>query len=220
MRRKNHGSVAALQYNSRPELEFADIVEEFDIAFQMIENQKRSLTWDCDDVAILDRETIRVALGWLEPDTPDAPWYLIVTVGANTDVKHNLPAPEYYDALAKYIAERIDRYLPFDAVMYGKASRPIGSELIDVVTDLLKLSAQATPDDVAPAGASQGRRDAAGQTHHPGQGDLVAIEAPSAPKRLTVYAVSCTVMLQVPPIGAFMMVYAFLRDTVTPADAA
>ena len=223
---KAHGSVAALQYNSLPDMEFADFVEEFDISFQMIENQKRSLSWDCDDVAIVERDTIRVALGWLAPDKDGAPYYIIIAVGPNPKVKHNPPDPAYYAALAKYITERTNRFLPHDAVMLGTASRPVGIELIDVVADLLKLSADAAPDDMAPGQPNRARgwrgRKAASDhlhhttkpKHHSGRGDIIALPASSPPKRLTIYALSCTLMLQVPAIGAFMFVYAILRDTV------
>lgn len=229
MTNNTYGTVAALQYDSRPEMDFADIVEEFDIAFQMIDTKKRSLTWDCEDIAIVDRDMIRVALGWLAPSTPDDPWHLIIAVGGNPDVKHNSPDPEYYGALADYIAERTNSYLPYDAVMLGEANRPISSKLIDVVAELLKLSAQATPDHVAPdmpgrpkaAGARRGTDEQSEDPAQPqkwtGPRSLIAQNEGSVPKRLTVYALSYTVMLQVPAIGAFMIVYALLRDTIVVA---
>ena len=89
MENSSFGTVSALQFQARPELNFVDIVEEFDIAFQMADSPTRGLKWDCDDVAILDRDLLRIALGWVEPSDEDQPWYLIIGVGPSPDMQGN-----------------------------------------------------------------------------------------------------------------------------------
>ena len=68
MNKQNFGEIAALEYHLPPEMDFPDIVEEFDIASHALATQVRRLTWDGDDVAIIDRESVRIALGWLPPE--------------------------------------------------------------------------------------------------------------------------------------------------------
>ena len=67
MTREKFGTVAALQYAKRPKLDFATIVKEFDNSFQLIEGQERSQTWICRDIVMIDRDVVRVAMGWLNP---------------------------------------------------------------------------------------------------------------------------------------------------------
>ncbi len=144
---QRHGSVVALEYRRQPRMSFADIVEEFDIAFQMIDTQTRGLTWDCDDIAIIERDAVRVALGWLPSPGPGASCYLIVAVGPIPGGKPARAGEESYEFLSQRIIERTYEFLPFQSVLHGDANQPVGAELIDTVFDLLRLSANAMPDD-------------------------------------------------------------------------
>lgn len=139
METQNFGSVVAMEYRSRPSIDFADIVEEFDIAFQMVDSRTRSLTWDCDDVAIIDRDYVRVALGWLPPDDDTGFWHLVVAVGAAPDEDMSKIEKSAFGFLADMIVDRTNDYLPSTAVLHGEANKPVGPELIDTVFDLLRL---------------------------------------------------------------------------------
>ena len=229
------GTVSALQFHTRPELDFADIVEEFDIAFQMVDSPTRSLKWDCDDVAILDRDTVRVALGWIEPAEKNQPWYMIVAAGPTPELHDSPPESGFYAAFLAYIVERTAEFLPYDAALFGDASQPVGTLLIDTVTDLLRLSENATPDDRAPDPASENiwneapigsasatretrkqrmREQARARQDWDIDGHAVPqIAAISLPKRLTIYTLSYSLLLQIPAIGAFLFVYTILRDS-------
>jgi len=154
MNYQESGTVAALQFAERPPLDFADIVEEFDIAFQTGSVRQRRLTWDCDDVAIFDRETVRVALGWMQPDAPGQPWYLIVAVGNSPEVPAAPVSRDFCENLATHILERTQEYLPYDAVYRSEADRPVDAELIDAVTEQLMQAANAASGPVQPATAS------------------------------------------------------------------
>ena len=153
MTRTSHGFVTALQFNSHPRMDFHDIVEEFDIALQKHPTQLRSLTWDCDDIAILDRESMRVALGWLPPDdaTSGQPWYIIVAVGARPGRRTPRFDTHAYEMLSKRLAERMRGYLAFDAVLRGPANRPVGADLIDATFDLLRSNAGDIATGTTPA---------------------------------------------------------------------
>ena len=53
MSRQNYGQIAALEFFDPPEMDFPDIVEEFDIASQRLAPQLRRLTWDGEDIALI-----------------------------------------------------------------------------------------------------------------------------------------------------------------------
>lgn len=208
---KKFGTIAVLEYRKKPQLGFADIVEEFDISFQMADTGQRSLTWDCDDVAILDRESLRIALGWIEPFDPGASWHLVIAVGSSPAGDERPPVPGYFEAMSQHIVDHTDSYLPYDTVMQGEASCPIGSELIDRVADLLESSTGQIADS-APYVAPQ---DFILTSEDEPMIDISLVSTDkeiSLPKRLTIYTLSCSFLLQVPAVGAFMLVYSLLRD--------
>lgn len=139
METQSFGSVVAMEFSYKPSIDFADIVEEFDIAFQMVDSRKRSLTWDCDDIAIIDRDVVRVALGWLPAKQEGQPWHLVIAVGAGKSAEAKTIDPNSYRFIADRIVERTQEYLPSTAVLHGDARQPISAELIDTTFDLLRM---------------------------------------------------------------------------------
>ena len=252
------GTVAALQFSERPALDFADIVEEFDIAFQTGAVQRR-LTWDCDDVAIFDRETIRVALGWMQPERAGQPWYLILAVGSSPDAPQAPLTREFCEELATHILMRTQSYLPYDAVYRSETGQPVDAALIDTVTaQLLQASTQAATNiranktseapangvghsglqEAATSGANswytpllknfrsgEARRHARATFGAGAQTETEEMkklreaicgaskeEDITLPMHLSIYALGATMLIQVPPVGAALLVYTVLRE--------
>jgi hypothetical protein len=236
---QTEGYVVGFEYGACPRMDFSDIVEEFDLAFQVIDAQTRALIWDCDDIAVIERDYMRVALGWLPPDEEEGAWHLIAAVGP-TDPRHQPPfIISSFRQLADQIAERMQDVLPPRSVMRGEAHAPVGPELIESLFDLLRETAQ-MPCDTAPPARPAPRpqpdalvetRDFSGRDDTDFDYDETGIETlpmlpptgaltrwmgrraePTKPMRLTIHALALTLMLYVPPVGAFMFVYTMLRD--------
>lgn len=223
MQRHAHGQIAALEYHDLPGMDFPDIVEEFDIALQKLSTQVRSLTWDGEDIALIDRETVRIALGWLPPLTENAPHYLVIAAGPKDARRPARLEAEAYDMLLRRVIDRVRDYLPFDAVLRGEANQPIDSALMDATFELLA----STVSDV-PAGRASRAERAKAKTANGGSAQktrarrarpmddvddakLLPPEA-SVPMRLTIVTVGMTLFLHAPPIGAALLTYTFLRE--------
>lgn len=222
MQRHIHGQIAALEYHAQPEMDFPDIVEEFDIALQKLSTQVRSLTWDGEDIALIDRETVRIALGWLPPLTENGPHYLVIAVGPKDARRPARLEAEAYDMLLRRVIERVRDYLPFDAVLRGEANQPIGSALMDATFELLASTAGDVPlgraDRAKAKTATANGRSArktrprrARPTDDVDDAQLLPPEA-SVPMRLTIVTVGMTLFLHAPPIGAALLTYTFLRE--------
>ncbi len=257
MNKATHGTIVALEYRSKPKIGFADIVEEFDIALHLLDARTRSLTWDCDDVAFIDRDYLRVALGWLPATAPHKPWYLIIAVGLAPGTEMAPLTSGAFDYITDAIADRTRQFLPYSSAMHGEAMQPVGPALMDSVFGLLRhqIDPPAAPgtaveevtrapidpyadlvSDLQPdwdraetgPGADRERTPEAGPDTRTGQtpteGDappwltnplgqmLLTRAEPTQPLRLTIHTLSLSLMLYVPPVGAFMFAYAFLRD--------
>ncbi len=233
---QSHGIVVGFEYRACPRMEFQDIVEEFDLSFQLADARTRSLTWDCDDIALIERDYLRVALGWLPPDDDDGSWHLVAAVGPSDQAGKALIDGGSLGFVADQIVDRTQEFLPAHAVLHGPASRAVGPELIDDVFDLLRLSAQ-TPCDTAAPQNSSAHTPPKPKPEHPWSftptpdGDEIEISTdtaqaapltqwltaraePSQPLRLTIHTLALTLMLHVPALGAFLFVYSMLRDVV------
>lgn len=165
MEKQAFGSVVALEFRRRPSINFADIVEEFDIAFQLVDSRTRSLTWDCDDIALIDRDSLRVALGWLPAKEDDGSWHLVIAVGLPPQARDDEIDLGSIKFLADRIVERTREFLPFNAVMHGEATQPVSADLVDTVFDLLRTSTSEMASDTAKRRKPAARPEASATTH-------------------------------------------------------
>ena len=62
MRDATTSTIAQLLFVKLPSLNFADLVSELDSALLRCPSLKRSITWDCDDVAMFDLDGARIVL--------------------------------------------------------------------------------------------------------------------------------------------------------------
>ncbi|MEM6587273.1 MAG: hypothetical protein AAF641_02405 [Pseudomonadota bacterium] len=132
-----YGSVIAMEFKARPKVSFEDYVEDFDLAFQMVDSATRSLTWERADLAIIDRDYVRVAIGSLPSRGKRQPWYLVMVVGSAPGEDMSKVEPASYEFLADRILERSNEFMPATAVLRGEANEPITPELMDTLCDLL-----------------------------------------------------------------------------------
>lgn len=233
-----YGVVIGFEYRACPRMEFPDIVEEFDLSFQLADAQTRALIWDCDDIAVIDRDYLRVALGWLPPDDDDGAWHLVAAVGPCDTAAGHLLNDMSLTFLVDQIIARTQDVLPADAVLQGPASGPVCPELVDEIFDLLRLKATtacdtgAKPDAAgAASNVTTNGQAAPGFVPPPDDANTIDIAAqaprwqavaswlakradPTKPLRLMVHTLAITLMLYAPPLGASLFTYTLLRDIV------
>ena len=213
MSRQTYGEIAALEYHAPPGMDFPDIVEEFDIASHGLATQVRRLTWDGDDIALIDRECVRIALGWLPPEHDNRPHYLVIAIGPPPQGKRRAAFdPTAYSVLLERALDRVSAYLPFDAVLRGPSAQAVGTALLDRTFDLLTSTApRLSPSDIETA-----RRKRAEARHGAWSEEAIEPTAlpaiPSQPLRLTVVTLGLTLFLHAPPIGAALLTYTALRE--------
>jgi len=225
MSRQSFGQIAALEFFDPPKMTFPDIVEEFDIASQRLAPQLRRLTWDGEDIALIDRDAVRIALGWLPAATEDRPSYLVLAVGPRNTKRDGHLDPEAYEMLTRRLVERVRSYLPFDAVLHGAANRPVGSTLLDMTFELLAGCAGDAARTRRPAhgvGKSPVRRKREDpetelrpkpdRTPPEAEEAQLALPGVSVPMRLTIITFGLTLFLHVPPLGAALLTYTTLRE--------
>lgn len=235
MSEQSFGAVTALEFRVSPEQGFEDIVEEFDIAFRPLGLTRRSLIWDGEDIAIIERDSIRIVLGWLAPDHPGARSFLILAIGNAPNHRGATLDLNTCSMLSTLLLNHAKGYLPVSSVLHADATQPVGTELIDMICELLRHDGpysdapaddmqnppnqefDTAPDPADPAmdfamfGQSQDRAGTA-DILDAEYVDLDRAQELSLPKRLTIYTLGATMLLYTPPVGATLLVYTTLRD--------
>jgi len=137
MTKQSFGTIAALKFTAKPKQGFEDIVEELDITFRPFGLNRRSLTWDNDDIAIIERDSLRVLLGWLPSEKADGSSFMVFAVGHATNGGNLLVNRETCEFVKEVLLTHLDSYLDFEAVFHSDATQPVGIELVDTATEIL-----------------------------------------------------------------------------------
>mgnify|MGYP005852614475 CR=1 FL=1 len=137
MTEQNFGTIAALQFCVPPSQGFEDIVEELDISFRPYGLTRRTLTWDSEDIAIIERDSLRVLLGWLPAVCKGMPSFLVFAVGHATNGGNLLVNRETCEFVKEVLIEHLGSYLNFETVFHAEATQPVETDLVDTVTEIL-----------------------------------------------------------------------------------
>lgn len=241
-------TIGLLIYDRAPPLSLARLAADLDAALAGCGEGPRRMSWDHDDVAILDLGASRVALG-LAAGPGGMGAAVAVSVG---------PAPgqaggrlaRRRDALARLIAERIaDRYPPRER-RWSEVAGAATAETLDALVEAALPMAEEPPelrrllrrlDESLAARARVGRPgrepapplatpapEAAPQAAPSGLGEvreaLLAAregmeEAPSKVRRLAAHTLDAATMVVALPVGAAMMTYSIGRGASLQASA-
>lgn len=129
--------VACLAYGAKPELSFPEIVRTFGDVLESHRMPQRSISFDSDDIALIDLDMMRIALGWYRPETPDQSWYLAIAVGPSPHSQRQTMPRRFSERMAQSVIERIGLTLPFDAVLWSETPPPLDVDRMDQVLDAL-----------------------------------------------------------------------------------
>lgn len=153
--------VACLAYGVEPELSFPEIVSTFGDVLDSHRMQHRSISFDADDIALIDLDMMRIALGWYRPETSDQSWYLAIAVGPSPNALGQTMPRRVSERLAQSIIDRVNADLPFDAVLWSDTTPPLDVDKMDQILDALSGLAS-MPHDARSSGAQDVRSVMAG----------------------------------------------------------
>jgi hypothetical protein len=137
-------TVAALFYALPPAINFARLVADLDAALAGLPQVSRSITWDCDDVAMVDVDGARIVLGWADRLPGTLPACLAVSIGPGPG--DGLPdrLTQHADAVASLIVGRIAARLPAASIVWDRVDGVMTAERLDGVIDALAAAGTVT----------------------------------------------------------------------------
>jgi hypothetical protein len=143
-------TIAQLLFVKRPQLNFAHVVSELDAALSRYPADRRSLGWDCDDVAVFDLDGTRIALGYAEDLDGDHAACLTVSVGPGPGDRVSGALARRRATFCRLIVNRLtDRYAS-DTILWKDLSVTVTPDVIDrLLDDLPDVEADtAAPVDI------------------------------------------------------------------------
>lgn len=127
--------VSQLLYRAAPACNFAQVIGELRDAFTPENGAAPALTWDCDDIALLDFDTARVVIGFSD-NLPGAhaACFTVATGQSPLENATRLDQADQ-DLLCQSIIFRLERRFPSDARDSQILKHALTADLIDRVVD-------------------------------------------------------------------------------------
>lgn len=233
------GTICQLVCDADTQVNFARLIGDLDSVLHRFAACPVTLTWDCEDIALFDMPGTRILLGWNERIGLNGLSCLTISVGPSpvAMTEGHFPA---HDAMCVQLAERVQRRIPHQAVLWhhvpGVATSETLDELIDAlprlttpnIGEMLNEEAARNSDAEratlleADAIAAENLTDPTlPRWHDPELGRLrlalyPAVDdqvnaTPSLALKLAAHAMNATLLAVSAPIGAAVMTYGLLR---------
>lgn len=129
-------TIAQFVFNHDPALNLPFLVKELDSALQRSGAGMRRITWDGDDLALLDVEGARLTLSHAI-DARDAPASLMISVGPGTGGPTDPADRRRHEELCHLIATRLKTRFAPERMLWHQVTGPVTADLIDDLFDRL-----------------------------------------------------------------------------------
>lgn len=141
-------TIAQFVFDRDPALNLGLLVKELDAALERSGAGRRNITWDCDDVAILDLDAVRFTLSYTGEAAIGLPASLMISVGPGPNRQHDPADRRRYEGLCHLLAERLRaRFAPRETLWHQVAG-PVTTDLVDDLFDRLPDLSNGTPKPV------------------------------------------------------------------------
>lgn len=154
-------TIAQLLFVKHPQLNFAHVVSELDSALARCPADTRSLTWDCDDVAVFDLDGSRIVLAYSDDLKGNHAACLTVAVGHGPANHLAATLALRRDSLCRMIADRLSGRYDVDEIRWHETQATVTAELIDDLLEELPVTIESPAPviDIAEPEAPQAEVD-------------------------------------------------------------
>lgn len=130
------GTICQLVCDADTQVNFARLVADLNSVLRRFSACQVELTWDCEDIALFDMPGTRILLGWNERIGLDGLSCLTVSVGPSpvAAIDGQFPA---HDTMCVQLAERVQRRIPHQAVLWHHIAGVATPETLDELVDAL-----------------------------------------------------------------------------------
>jgi hypothetical protein len=126
-------TIAQLLYLDAPPLNFARLVADLDIVIDRLPGVSRTLTWDCEDVAVFEAGSLRILLAITDAPGTDYAACLTITAGPASDHAPQSSLLRRADQLCRLIERQLAISTHPDATFWHRTPRIATADLVDTM---------------------------------------------------------------------------------------
>jgi hypothetical protein len=144
-------TIAQLLYLDAPPMNFARLVSDLDATMDRLPGVTRTLTWDCEDVAMFQAGSLRLLLAITDAPGTDYAACLTITAGPAIANATQSPLLRRADQLCRLIERQLAISTQPDATFWHRTPRVATADLVDTLVWSLAdadLVAWATPTEI------------------------------------------------------------------------
>lgn len=130
-------TIAQFVFDRDPSLNLAVLVKELDAALERSGAGRRSVTWDCEDLAFVDLDGARFTLSYTGDAGPGLPSSLMISVGPGPHSPYDPADRRHYEDLCHLLADRLRARFAPQQTLWHQVAGPVTADLIDDLFDRL-----------------------------------------------------------------------------------
>lgn len=130
-------TIAQFVFDRDPSLNLAVLVTELDAALSRSGAGRRSITWDCDDLAFVDLDGARFTLSYTGDAGIGLPSSLMISVGPGPDSTYDPADRRRYEDLCHLLADRLRARFAPQQTLWHQVAGPVTADLVDDLFDRL-----------------------------------------------------------------------------------
>ena len=144
---RTSSTIAQLLFHRAPKVDLARIANDLDGALSTCAPYSRRMSWDHEDVAILDVLGSRIVMSLAAGLPGKHAACLTVSVGYGPSLRKSTSLAQRQGAICQMIADRVSSRYPADDLRWHKGPAVVTSEVIDTLIDALETTPDPTPLD-------------------------------------------------------------------------
>jgi len=130
-------TIAQLLFTATPDVDLARIANDLDGALSKCAPYSRRMSWDHEDLAILDVQGSRIVMSLAAGLPGQHAACLTVSVGYSPSPRKSTSLAQRQGAICQMIADRVSSRYPADELRWHKGPAIVTSDVIDRLTDAL-----------------------------------------------------------------------------------
>ncbi len=147
MQSQDHGAIIAFGYRSAEIPAVRAIASRVQKAMQVADDSPATVTWDGEQIAILDHVGVRVAIGRQDASVKGYCSHLVMAVGNAPDMEGARPNRKTHSKRADRLAAWVEQAMPYDTILRAETPEDVDGKLVRSFLELLDHAEGMMPSD-------------------------------------------------------------------------
>ncbi len=147
MQSQDHGAIVAFGYRSGEIPPVSAIASRVQKAMQVADDRPAALSWEGQEIAVLDHVGVRVAIGRQNAAAEGFCSHLVMAVGNSPDMDGARPNRKTHSKRADRLAAWVEQTMPYDTVLRAETPEDVDGKLVRSFLELLEHAEGMAPNE-------------------------------------------------------------------------